>query len=210
MKKKKIKLSKLVYSIALGALLTGFVGAQKTFAQQTNYSTIVISNQKLPQFETYSEFGSFNFNLLDFNISSTFMKSHLNEWLGLDDDHSFELVKQFSDELGFTHSVYQHYYKDTKVQDELVILHEKNNILTSLNGQISSNISISNTTAASLETVKKSIKNYLNTENEIVYSDIEQVIVPVSDGKTVQHHYATKITGADYSKLNVNVFYVDG
>lgn len=66
MKKKKIKLSKLVYSIALGALLTGFVGAQKTFAQQTDYSIVVISNQKLPQFETYSEFGSFNFNLFRF------------------------------------------------------------------------------------------------------------------------------------------------
>ena len=210
MKRKKITLLRLVYSIAIGALFTSYVGAQDAYAQEREFSVIEISNQKLPEFKTYSPFGSFNFNVLELNISPSFMQNHMGEWLGLDNDHKFELVKQFSDELGFTHSVYQHIYKDAKVQDELVILHEKDNVLTSVNGQISSKINISQIgSIANIETVKQSIQKDLDTDNQLTFGEIENVIVPVLKDGAVKHYYSTKIETADYSQLKAFVYYVD-
>ena len=128
MKNKNNTFAKILATFVLSGSLYFGVGIQDTRAQEINYSTVEISNQKLPQFKTSSTFGSFNYDVSSLNISPSFLKNNFNEWLGMDSDHTFELVKEFRDDLGFTHSVYQHYYKNIKVQDELLLLHEKNNV----------------------------------------------------------------------------------
>lgn len=45
MKRKKITLSRLIYSIALGALFISYVGTQHVNAQEREFSVIEISNQ---------------------------------------------------------------------------------------------------------------------------------------------------------------------
>lgn len=209
MKKRKITLLNLAYTFALGIAISGYVGAQKTYAQQSNIDLIEVSNQKLPKFSTYSEFGSFNYNLSEFNLSSTFMKTNLVEWMKMDGDHRFELIREYTDELGIKHSVFQHYYKDVKVQDEILLLHEKNNIVQSVNGQISSIINVSNLSEASLDNVKNSIQQDLETESELNFGESENVIVPVLFKGSVKHHFATKIAVIDFSQLQAFDYYVD-
>lgn len=60
----------------------------------------------------------------------------IKKLFNLNDNYSFSLINTISDELGYTHLRYQINYKNIPVLGSVIILHIKENLIFSLNGEI--------------------------------------------------------------------------
>jgi len=80
--------------------------------------------------------GSFTIDLTDKNISVDDAESYFNSWFCLDSDCSFEKIRDYCDEIGMRHQVFQQYYCGTKIEYAKLFVHSKGGFLTSVNGKI--------------------------------------------------------------------------
>ncbi|MFM7016176.1 MAG: M4 family metallopeptidase [Bacteroidota bacterium] len=134
-------------------------------------------------------------------ISASDGMNGLSSILGCSNNDFWRLIRSDKDDLGFTHSRYQQYYKNIKVETGEYILHQKGTQLVSANGMFYSHLtlSISYTVTAeqALEYAKKNIgaKKYLSDcpESEQmallgkIYQPIgELVILPSLNGDKKQ------------------------
>jgi Zn-dependent metalloprotease len=87
---------------------------------------------KKPKVNIYN--GSVYANFSKQNLAAKDIVNQLNELLKLDANHTFEQVAQTRDELGFTHTDFQQFYRGYTIEGQLIMLHEKDGILKSING----------------------------------------------------------------------------
>ncbi|WP_449397733.1 M4 family metallopeptidase [Chryseobacterium wanjuense] len=168
-----------------------------------------ISVQNLPRISKTSAMGSFHANFSGQNITSSFLINHLGEWLGTDSDHSFKFVKESTDELGIKHLVYQHYFKGIKVGDEIILIHEKNGMLTYVNGEISDKINVPvGNTISEMETEKIAALD-MKAEGKTSFSNYEQLIAKVNTERGAELHSVSKIEAFSLKPLNAFVYYID-
>src|SRR5690606_39823721 len=78
----------------------------------------------------------FSYNLRDQKLSKNQLEQKLNQMLGLNENHSFSVVNTKTDELGFSHIVYQQYYKGIPVDGYRVLMHVHDGVVTALNGRV--------------------------------------------------------------------------
>lgn len=92
--------------------------------------------------------------------------SALEEWakntLQLNPDFSFKLKTTEKDQLGFIHYRLQQTYKDTPIEAATWIVHTKNDIIHTLNGQLYGKMPVTNTPTISEETALEKAKEYVN------------------------------------------------
>lgn len=69
----------------------------------------------------------------------SFMEKYKSSF-GLDENHSFKLVKKETDKYGFTHYRYQQYYKGIPIEGGEYLVHAKNGKVQTANGKIVSGI----------------------------------------------------------------------
>lgn len=177
--------------------------------QAQNKDGMENSVRDLPQLTFSSGMGNFHANFNERDISPAFLVNHLGEWLGTDSDHSFQLVKESNDELGFKHSVYQHYYKGVKVMDDVILMHQKNGKLTYVNGEIITKINVSANQQLTSEKIKSIILSDLNID-KVKISDIEEVFTKVSKGRSSEVYHTSKVEMLSLKpSLQSFIYYID-
>lgn len=185
-----------------------FFQPQLTMAQQKNPQEQRVSVRELPQFTTDSSMGTFHLNFEGLNITSSYLTAHFNEWLGADSNHTFKLISENTDELGIKHSVYQHFYKNTKVQDELMLLHEKNGRLTFVNGEFTGKIDLNPSTLSERE-AENIISKDFPENTKITFSSPETVIAKVKSENGIKTYYATKAEASSMKPMKAFDYYID-
>lgn len=98
-----------------------------------------------------------NINVAPFDFFSEY-QSHL----GFNNKYSFQLFKQFDDELGFEHFRFNQYYKGVRVEGAQYILHSLNSRVVKANGKLVENISSSTVPGISTEEAIDLCKEYVN------------------------------------------------
>lgn len=90
-------------------------------------------NETLPGRETpmYT-----NFEAVNFPIPSSGAMESLKGYFNIDKRYSFSPISTLQDGLGFTHTRYKQYSNGIPVEGSMWILHEKNNQLVSVNGDV--------------------------------------------------------------------------
>lgn len=193
----------LVISMTMGAV-------PLTLTQAQNKERLEISVRDFPKTSVTSPMGTFNAAFNGQNIPSDFLISHLGEWLGGDSNHSFQLVKSDTDELGIKHSVYQHYFKGIKVMDDIISVHEKNGMVTYVNGEFIRDIAADISSQLSLQDVKNVISSAVGTSVEnIIFGAAENVVAKVYDGRGIKLYGTTMIGASSLKPLFSKVYYID-
>ena len=201
MKKTVTIVKALIFSFAIGIAPLSLVKAQKK--ERTELSV-----KNFPKRITTSSMGNFSADFSGQNIPSDYLINHLGEWLGSNGDHSFSLVKTATDELGIKHSSFQHYYKNVKVADELILVHEKNGILTFVNGEFTDNIDLHISQPLTKSETENIVSNDMKAPN-LSFADFEQVITKVNSAKGVKLYFASQINALSLKALKSYFYYVD-
>lgn len=209
MKKKKTTYLYLKQLLVVGSIFFASINSvNASNGIDTNVSTIK-NNKELPAFISKSKHGVFMMDISSYNLSKELFISKVNEWMDLSQEHQFVLISEEVDELGIKHYKYQHYYNNKKVQFESITLHEKNGVIVSVNGQINRAINVSNFSKASLEVIKQSIKQNIDTEANLQFLNEDEVIISYLDKNELKSAFTTKINVFNPSKLESFDFYID-
>lgn len=203
MKKTVTIVKALVFTFAVGVSPLSLLQAQKINGTETEASV-----KDFPKRTVTSAMGNFNADFSGKNIASDFLAGHLAEWLGAGSDHTFSLVKSSTDDLGIRHSTYQHYYKNVKVADDLILLHEKNGKVIFVNGEFVDTIDL----AVSQPLTKAETENKVQLDMkapDITFADFGQVIVKVKSGREVKLYSASQINALSLKALRSYMYYID-
>lgn len=184
MKRKIYQFKKVLGGFVLGTILiTNFNG--NVFANNATF--MLISNGKeLPKPKFQNQMGTFavDFSILDVNKET--LTSDLNAYFNLDENNSFKLEREHIDELGNTFYNYQHYYNDLKVEGDIVFIQVKNNKVQYVGGQLIAIKDLNTSTSLSNDQVKQKAYEYLGTSENVIESEIIQVLTKVqSEDKVV-------------------------
>ncbi len=171
MKKTVTVVKALVFTFAIGVSPSSLVYSQNNSRQES-------SAENLPKIVNTSALGTFYSDFSNYNISSGDLETNLRKWLGCQSNDTFKIVKTWADDLGIKKTVYQHFYKDIKVQDDIIVIHEKDGKVIYVNGEFVKNIDISVVTAP---IAPNELKNIIaaaskNSPEKITLSPAENVI----------------------------------
>jgi bacillolysin len=201
MKKTLIISKALAFVFVLGST-SEFVHAQN----RTDSSELFSEN--FPKITKTSAMGNFYSDFGGKNISSQSLQTNLNKWLGTDQNHSFKLVETVKDDLGFVRNSYQHYYKNVKVADELIFIHEKNGKVTYVNGELSENITLSIIPPLSQSEVESIVNADMKVAG-VTFDEFSQVITKVYADRGIELHLVSQINALSLKTLQGYMYYVD-
>lgn len=105
-----------------------------------------ITNKGEKEVKIEIEKGSFHHSLKKYKLTKEQVCTDFKGWLHINENYTFHLISERTDELGFTHLNYQQQYKRIPIDGCMVMVHIKNEEATSINGQIADleNIAIQN------------------------------------------------------------------
>lgn len=210
-----MKNKKLLFRSALFLLLVNAgvshaaVSNLRLSAEPTSIETGV--KDKYPQVTFLNEYGSFfeDVSVLQLNVQE--VVQNLNTFFKVDQNHTFKKINTSTDDLGIEHIAFQHYYKNIAVDGELVMLHAKNGVLQTINGQftplseVATSQSISNEQA--LEIAKKEFA--ANEFTKIV--KVEPIIIKYEEPRegSVSAKFVTKVQLNSLTPLKFYTYYID-
>ncbi|QBA21013.1 T9SS type A sorting domain-containing protein [Chryseobacterium indologenes] len=166
----------------------------------------------LPKFLPLSSMGNFHMDVSGLHLKKEYLMDNLSEWLGVNNEHTFRLIKEEIDPLGIKHTVYQHYYNNVKVMDELLLLHEKGGYLIYVNGELTADINLSIGNSLAEADVKSIISKNLTAgsgPSDLKFSDFETVIAKVDNGRTVVTYLTSKIEVLAARSLKAYTYYIN-
>ena len=114
--------------------------------------TVYSKNKSVPAFIKFT----------DEQVSSKFgAMSLLAATLEMSADDKLQLLRSEKDDLGFIHYRYQQYYKNVKVESGQYLVHEKNGLAISANGNWVDHININATPSVSEHTASQNAQKYI-------------------------------------------------
>lgn len=124
------------------------------------------------------------------NIPVNEVTSHFNSWFHTNGS-AFELYDDRTDEVGMRHQAYQQYYNGVAVENCIIIVHSKNDMVSYINGDImTSQLHPSNPVKVSKKKARKLAKaDDLSNDEEV-----EQTIIYLQTKDGNQFYNAYKIT----------------
>lgn len=173
----------------------------------SNGNSIASVQQQKPKIETVN--GSFSVTLKKQNFNKESAVREFNAWFNLNENHSFQQVSERTDELGFTHTNFQQYYKGFVVERKMVMLHSKNGMVTSVNGNVSEFTEISTQISVSNEQAKNIAKQYLKVTDLINNYPVETVVTTISNEKETITKLTYKVRIDSWSPFEMCYVYVD-
>ncbi|WP_353117509.1 M4 family metallopeptidase [Myroides odoratus] len=134
MKKKYIK-APLLY-VALASFL--FVGnGYADIAKIDLGNHVEVYATDLPTYKPLNTYGSFAIRMNQkSNLTEQEFLAKANEFFGLNDTNTFELLNSYIDARGVVHNTYQHYVGKYPVDGQMFIVHSKKGKVTAVNGTI--------------------------------------------------------------------------
>lgn len=204
MKKTVILIKSLSFVFVLG------IASSVLHAQDRNTENAEVT-QDLPKIFKTSELGTFYSDFSGQNVSSSTLASNLGKWLGGQSNDKFEIVKSWEDDLGIKKIMYQHFYKGTKVQDDIIVIHEKDGKVVYVNGEFVKDIKVAVSAALSLQELKNiiALNSEISAEN-ITLSPAENVISKKNTEKGLQLNSSTMVSAYSMIKpIFSNIYYID-
>lgn len=177
------------------------------FISPINKKGIISDQQLKPNIEIIN--GSFSANLVKERLTKENALGQMAGWLGLSQDHVLQKVSERTDELAITHTNFQHFFKGFLVDGDLVMLHSKNELITSINGNISNFTDISVLISLSIEQAKFIAKDYLKVSQLIIDYPVETVITKIPNENGVIIKLAHKVRIDSYKPFTMCYVYVD-
>ncbi|MFW6019785.1 MAG: M4 family metallopeptidase, partial [Bacteroidales bacterium] len=171
----------------------------------------------------YIEFSNGNkIPVSDFNLWATKM-------LDLGENYSFNEESRYEDKLGYQHIRLQLNYNNVPLLDGIIILHTKNGMVESINGNLPQNIEVKNSFSLSkneclnkalkftdadsykweIPEEEKFIKQYTGNPEASFYPEAKQTIVPVAEQGEIAFAYAYKFDIYAHSPVYRADIYVD-
>lgn len=181
--------------------------AQKTSPVIAPKNGSLASNVKPSRLEIIN--GSFSINLEKQNITKENAIKYFNEWFNLNQNHSFQQISEKTDNLGFTHTNFQQYYKGTAIEGSIVMLHSKNGMASSVNGNISDFREIKTQITTSREQAKNIAMQYLKVKDLINDYPVETVIANIPSEKETITKLTHKVRIDSWSPFEMCYIYVD-
>lgn len=136
MKKNFFQLKKISTHLFLTSFLL-VANCNEGFAINSTIFVHNTLNKELPIPQYQNKLGTFLVDMSNVSISLNEFSNNLNNYFGLDQYHKFVLVNErYDSETGFTHSSYQHFYKDVKVHGDLIFIHSKEEKIKYVDGQL--------------------------------------------------------------------------
>lgn len=222
MKYNYLKLSGIIGAFLLASISYGQVKQQpapnfvnpfqsKTVQQKTTTlvpnSNNTTSVPKKQEIETVN--GSFSFNLEKQKLNKENTVKNFNSFFNINEYHSFQQISERTDELGFTHTNYQQFYKGFPVENFMIMLHSKNGLVTSVNGRIAE---FENTTvqiSISEQEALSKAKQYLKVTDLINEYPIENLITRIPNDRKPITKLAYRVRIDSYSPFTMCYIYVD-
>lgn len=126
----------------------------------------------------------------------------------LSSEHSFVKTREVTDELAITHYTYLQYYKGVKANEGMILLHGKNGLVSSANGQVSAFENLSITPAITKERAKELAMDFVNAKEYLKTDyEIETVIIKSRTDKNYLHAYKVRIDAS--VPLDMSEIFVD-
>lgn len=163
--------------------------------------------QRKPKIEIINS--SFSVNLENDGLKKRDAVSQIPNWLNLSKNSSLQQISERTDELGFTHTNLQQYIKGYPVEESLIMLHSKNEILNSINGRVIDFENIDTEIVVSDEEAKSIAKKYLKVTELINDYPVETVITRTTSENRTITKLAKKVRIDSYSPFTMCYIYVD-
>jgi Zn-dependent metalloprotease len=146
-------------------LIFAFFLSEAAYSQNNGHKLIIPGCEKVHYGKASTGIPSY------IKLSERISSEGLHTWMGkvfrLNKDHSFKALKSETDDLGFTHRKYQQYYKTYPVAGAIYIVHEKDNLIHSLNGLIEDQLSAETKISLSEAQALDHALNYIKGEKYI-------------------------------------------
>ncbi len=124
-------------------------------------------------------------------IRATQLFNQYKKAFGLGQSDEMRLLKEETDNLGFTHYRYQQYHKGVPVYGAIYILHEQNNRLKSGNGSIISGIESNSTASISAKTAVERAIAQVSAEQYAWQNNVLEQDLKISTKNSKATHYPT-------------------
>jgi len=153
--------------------------------------------------------GSFFSNIERYSFTKEFAVSNVQFWFNLTGDHTFLQTSERKDELGFTHTYLQQYYKGFIVEGAFIMLHSKSDKISTINGQIAEFENLETIQKVTNDQALAIAKKHLNVNDLINSYPIETVITRFNsiEGKITK--LALKVRIDSYKPFVMCNVYVD-
>lgn len=205
MKKTVIIAKALIFTFSIGVAPFSLVYSQNIRISES-------SAENLPKIVNTSELGTFYSDFTNYNTSSRDLETDLRKWLGCQSNDTFKIVKTWEDDLGVKKTMYQHFYKNIKVQDDIIVIHEKDGKVVYVNGEFVKNIDIPVVVAPlSQDELKNTIAAASKTSSEkITLSPAESVISKTNTQTGLKINSSTMVSASSMiAPVFSKTYYID-
>lgn len=207
MKKNNYLLQKVFGGLAMGTFLfTSFGGP--LFAK--DFKNAHTQTRTLPKPQYQNNLGTFSVDFSGSAVSLNDLVSDLNGYFEADKNNSFRLERQHSDELGTHYYNYQHFYKDVKIEGDMIFIQVKDEKIQFVSGQFVNIADLNITSAISDEKAREIAYADFGTSKNVQEGPVTSVIIKTEiDEKTVLK-FVRKINLTSVLPMKSYDFFIDG
>ena len=207
MKKTNYRLRKAFGGLALGTFLfTNFGGP--LFAK--DFKNAHTQTRTLPKPQYQNSLGSFSVDFSGTAVSLNDLVSDLNGYFEADKNNSFKLEREYSDEFGTQYYNYQHFYKDVKIEGDMIFIQVKNNKIQFVSGQFVNATDLDTAPVISDEKVREIAYADFGTTENVHEGAVENLIVKTEMEEKVVLKFVKKINLTSVLPMKSYDFLIDG
>ena len=167
-------------------------------------------NTDLPKPRYQNGFGTFMVDFKNLNVSVSEFATNFNSYFDLDNSHKFELVNEKHDsQTGFTTYSYQHFYKEVKINGDMIFLHAKEGKLQFVNGQVVNVKELSTSGSISEDKLKSIAYENFGRKDDVKVSTVETYILKHQTEKNVTLKLVNKINLTSFNPAKSIDFVID-
>lgn len=155
----------------------------------------------------FSKQGDSFFASLD-NVSIAEAIESVRSNFNLSKDHTYELVRKTTDNIGMTHYSYAQYYKGVASSEGLILVHGKDDLLTSVNGQVATFENLDVTPLINPDRAKQLAMNFIDAK-EYLKTDYEVKLLIVKHKETGEYVLGYKVRLDAAVPLEMSEVFVD-
>jgi len=187
-------------------LLAGSTISASNIIINTSYKVSI----DLPKPRYQNAFGTFMVDFTNSNVSVSEFTNNLNNYFDLDNSHRFELVNEkYDSQTGFTNYSYQHFYKDVKINGDIIFLHTKEGQIQYVNGQLVNVKELSTSGSISEEKLKSIAYDDFGRKENVKESQVETYILKHKTEKNIVFKLVNKINLTSFNPVKSVDFVID-
>jgi len=207
MKKNNYRIRKAIGGLVLGTVLfTNFDGQLLAKGLTHDYTTV----RELPKPQYQNNWGSFSVDFTGSTVSLKEFTSDLNGYFQADKDNSFKLDREHSDEFGNTYYNYQHFYKDVKVEGDLIFIQVKNNKIQFVSGQFVNVSGLDTSSSLPDEKIKEIAYSDFGTRENVKEGVVENLLIKVANEERTVVKFVKKVNLTSVLPMKSMDFIIEG